>query len=393
MTLVRKMIIATGSLASVACMAQAQYAFPAFTQTGSGTIGTTWQEFNLGPAPAGTYTSYLVVMDWTGPNTTTNQWSNEVDISMGANSTGALGTANTGPSTSFVSPRYVVNAASAIGSAGNVNPVNNMYWTGNFTTNYTGGTNLSFYSHQSFAAAGNASHNNVRVILNPVNTSSAPTNVNSVTGVAAPASFTNLGTIDTGIGSYVYNSGAVTTSAANPLQWFSFTLAYGGTLPGFLLDLDTENNANSSGTMDSQINLFYQNSSGQLIAYSADDDDGSGLRSQLSYGNTSPTANGRPYTAAAGGVAYNGRDSAFTMPAGTYFFSLGFYNADITGLPTAVNSVGATGLHSAWQFNNTTLGTTTTYGTTQVNINFVPTPGTAGLMGLGMLAAARRRRV
>lgn len=400
MTRVRKMLLAAGVAAAMAPAAMAQYSFPVqWASPGdSGSMNTSWQNLNLGTAPAATYSSYLVVADWFSVGGT-YQYSSEATWAMtqnaGAGTSGSGGTAPTGAGTVYRNN----GSTTATGSlASGTTAVTNMYWTGNMTNNFvsTGAENLNFAFSQRFASGvNNGRLQNLRVILNPVNTVSAPTNLNSVTGVAAPATFTDLGTIDTLGTPFNYNSPGFTTSASQRLVWFRFTLAYGQSMPSFLLDMDTENNANSSGTLDAQINMFIENGSGQLVGFAADDDDGTGTRSQLTFGDGNTGAGTRPYGVASGGLAYNGRDTNFAMPAGTYWVSVGQYQNDFGAgsLPTAVGSVGEFGLNSQWSFNNTTLNaTSTTYGTSQFNLHFVPAPGSAALVGLAGLIAGRRRR-
>ena len=67
---------------------------------------------------------------------------------------------------------------------------------------------------------------------------------------------------------------------------------------------------------DTEIGLY--RADGTLVA--SDDDDGSGLLSQLSFGASFPT---RPPVG--NGAAYNGRDG--NLPAGTYYLSVSGFNS------------------------------------------------------------------
>jgi len=127
--------------------------------------------------------------------------------------------------------------------------------------------------------------------------------------VAQPAS-TDLGTLSQG----TVNVPNITIGAGQ-IVWYRFTLANpipAGGSP--YLDIDSEGSVLAPSN-DTEIGLYDAN--GALIT--SDDDDGSGLLSQLSYGSTIT----RP--AVGNGTAYNGRDGA--LAAGTYYLSISGFNS------------------------------------------------------------------
>jgi len=390
------------AVAGTAAAAHAQFAFPSFNPSPSA-IGTTWTAqdmltLNGGSVPAGTYTSYLLVYDYTANNGTQPATSSSIQwTSEGRSTLSTTAGSGTGTTPTYGAGNVVraSNTSGPVGSASSSITTPNLYWTGSLTGGYTGGTNPLFLNYrQSFnnTAGPNANWSNVRLVLNPSFTYSSPTNV--ATGVAAPTSgIIDIGQVDAG-GAFSYHSAAVTTSAAMPLQWFRFTMGSGGQVPGFLLDIDSNDNALSQSSADSEMHLFFQQADGSLVLINTDDDDGVGNRSLLTFGSTDPTANGRNYGNAADAV-YNGRDGVSALfGAGTYFVALGQYNGGATALPafTSTLSPSGTGLAVQYAWSNSTLTAPTSYITTQLNLNFVPTPGCAALLGIGALAAGRRRR-
>ena len=114
---------------------------------------------------------------------------------------------------------------------------------------------------------------------------------------------------------------AVNAQAYNPaeIHWFKFNLLEavdGGN--GLFVDVDSEGSLLSGGafTDDTEIGIF--TASGDLVG--ADDDDGSGFHSQLTFGSGSTTpANGD-------GALYDGRDGS--MAAGTYYLAVAGFNTN-----------------------------------------------------------------
>lgn len=132
--------------------------------------------------------------------------------------------------------------------------------------------------------------------------------VAAATGYAQPSA-TDLGTLTLGTPVAVDNS-----IAANEVVWYTFTIPT-GTDAQIYVDLDTHGSALAPSN-DTEIGLF--DSSGALIT--SDDDDGDGLRSQLTYGGSC-----FPRPVFMTSVAYNGRDG--DLPAGTYYLSFSGFNS------------------------------------------------------------------
>jgi subtilisin family serine protease len=121
---------------------------------------------------------------------------------------------------------------------------------------------------------------------------------------------------------------SITTSASlapGQVRWYTFTLAtpIDASTPNFtFLDIDTEGSLLTQSpptSTDNDTMLAIYRSDGTLIA--VDDDDGSNLLSQLTFGAShparAPVGNGQPY---------DGRDGAF-LPAGTYHLAVTGYSA------------------------------------------------------------------
>lgn len=174
---------------------------------------------------------------------------------------------------------------------------------------------------------------------------------------------TDLGSLPVGM---TMTSGSLTTT--DKVRWYKFTTgAAASSGLGTYLDIDSEGSALISSN-DTEIGLY--NSMGGLVG--TDDDDGSGLLSQLTYGaGTRPPA--PPTGGGSLGLPYDGRDG--TLPAGTYYLAIASFN-----------SVFADGFQVATP-------TTPNTGTFKLNINTtaVPAPGTLALVTVGGLFARRRR--
>jgi len=139
-------------------------------------------------------------------------------------------------------------------------------------------------------------------------TASGPITVNISIGTVPaggiPASSAGLGTI--GAAPVTATS---TIAAAGDVKWFSFTLdAPVNTVNREYLDLDTE----GSGIFDTTMGLFRDNGTGTLIA--TDNDSGSQLQSQLSFGRGTRD----PFEDS---NAYDGRNGG-TLSAGTYYVAI-----------------------------------------------------------------------
>ncbi len=147
--------------------------------------------------------------------------------------------------------------------------------------------------------------------------------------------------------------------AARQIIWFKFTIGLDAANPGTFLDIDTEGSTLAPSN-DTELGLF--KATGQFRA--TDDDDGSNLLSQLTFGDVGPrppVGNGQPY---------NGRDGR--LSAGTYYLAVGGYNSTFSDGFTATS-------------------TSTNTGTVVVNFNTnIPEPATLVLLALGALLRRRR---
>lgn len=169
--------------------------------------------------------------------------------------------------------------------------------------------------------------------------------------VPPPGGVIDLGTL----------TGPLTVSAnlaAAQIIWYKFTIGADAVNPGTFLDIDTEGSTLVTSN-DTELGLYKAN--GQKRA--EDDDDGSGLLSQLTFGDVGP----RP--AVGSGLPYNGRDG--TLLAGTYYLAVGGYNS---------------------VFNDGFAATSTSANTGTVVVNFntnIPEPATLVLLALGALLRRR----
>lgn len=172
----------------------------------------------------------------------------------------------------------------------------------------------------------------------------------------------DLGALPVGVTS---RTGAL--ASTNRVQWYKFsTAADASAALSTFLDIDTEGSALVTSN-DTEIGLY--NEFGVLVG--TDDDDGSGLLSQLTYGaGTRPAA--PPTGSGSVGLSYDGRDG--TLGAGTYYLAVASFNSTFADgfLVTA--------------------GTSNT-GPFTININTtaVPAPGALALIAVGGVFARRRR--
>ncbi len=153
---------------------------------------------------------------------------------------------------------------------------------------------------------------------------------NSVTSDAATITVTEPSAIDLGTltdaGSPVSRS---VTLSAGQVQWYRFTLATAIDLSAnTFLDIDSEGSNLITGAEGNDAEIGLYSSVGALIA--TDDDDGSGLNSQLSFGRGTRPAVGD-------GSAYDGRDGA-TLTAGTYYLAIAGYDSIFNATDFGVTS-------------------------------------------------------
>ncbi len=399
-------VLVAGSAVSVA---SAQVALPAVPGPSAG-VTTTWSGgYNLGPVPAGSYSSYLIITNWNGSSPAADQWSSEARASLhGGPLGGTPGTGAGGPAVSGTI--HVATPGSAIGSAGSIAAQNNMFWFGSMGTNFNSdGTNDLYLSHrQTFTGPGpHVSWSNMRVVLNPT-----ITNARTVNGIAAPGTVADLGTLNVGSTDLTLPVNNTSTGAGG-ISWFRFQVN-SNVDASSAFDIFTS--AGSAGSSDTRMTLFRNTGTGLVPVASTDDMTGT-LQAGLTFGSSDPTALGRDTYDSISPGWFNGRGGTLALAnlAGLGYFSgtPGAASLDATNeyflavshfsgtAPTAPLTGGGTVLDMD-ELGVTLTGTVnvalgnpgTAMGTDNVLLNFrsIPTPGAMALLGLGGLMAARRRR-
>lgn len=153
--------------------------------------------------------------------------------------------------------------------------------------------------------------------------------------------------------------------APNEVLWLQFSIPSGIASPDWL-DITTSSSATG---IDTEIGLY--DALGNRVAN--DDDNGIGLASTLSFGAGSGLMLGDVFNLGGDGLA-NGENGDIGS-GGTYYLAVGEFNVDFgdTGFDVVSTGVDTGGPIQVSFFTN------------------VPTPGAAVLLGLGGIAAARRR--
>jgi hypothetical protein len=364
---------------------------------------TTWLGgYNLGTSTANTYTTYFIAADYIGSTAAADQWSNEARVSLHGSALGATpGTSSAGPAGSGT---IHFASGSATGSAGNINPVANMYWTGTLGSSFvsTGANDLYLSHRQTFSATTPVNGlSNIRVVLNPNITSGTVLG----TGVAVPSTYTDLGTLVVGATSLDIAASNSNTGAAG-FNWYRFQVDSNVNSLSNVFDMYTQ------GASDTRLTLF-RNVPGQglFAVASTDDIPSSGFQAGLTFGSSNTTQDTRPYLFT-GSTFFNGQGGnttlaalspfgyfantagAATLSAGTeYFVALSQFSGSapftttvsgITISPTSVN-IGST--------INMGLGNpTVALGSTTFSIRSVPEPSALILVALAGIAGYRRRR-
>jgi hypothetical protein len=159
-------------------------------------------------------------------------------------------------------------------------------------------------------------------------------------GAVPPATFTDAGLIGRRVGEteslYTFSS---VTEDLNTVQWFRFNIIQPALTAGTeWLDIDTEGTNpavnNIGGVEDSELGLYTNGG----LRLADDNDDGSGWRSSLTFGQAVPSRaaiNSAPQT---GALARDGRDGELTV--GTYWLAVS--TDSTTHNPTNFNVVGST---------------------------------------------------
>jgi len=139
----------------------------------------------------------------------------------------------------------------------------------------------------------------------------------------------DLGTLTLGMREVNFNC------AAGEVKWYRFRLPAASDAARFL-DIDTEGTTTFGASNDTELALFGSDREGLLIA--TDDDSGTGLRSQLTFG---APADSRA-AAGVGGAAYNGRHG--NLDSGrTYLLAVAGYNLNPSNGWTVPTTSTATG--------------------------------------------------
>ncbi|MFN7374641.1 MAG: hypothetical protein ACK54T_11570 [bacterium] len=443
MTIVRKMLLATGAAAALTGSASAQLfdsgLIGNFSGSSNAPLGTWAEANNLSTVvPAGNYSRWLVVAEWGNTNTTfRDQRSSHARVFLGLAPANG-GVASSAPTNPVASQRITTSFTRATNSeatsSGSTTSNRVIVWTGTMLGtgigNFTAPTTVFVGAGQTTtrpATSVNARWNNVRVIFNynTFSTVAGAAVINPAVPfapLAIPSRFTDLGTLGSaGRTSYTWS-----TSSNAPTAWFRFQLGSGlSGIPGGLLDMDTA--AVTGQTQgDTSLTLFRVGSSGGLELLGpisqyvrsdsttapgvrfADDDSGPGRSSLLTFGDSNQTApvgtTARDYGIAGVDptVVFNGRNG--DLAAGEYFVAVGSYDALITEfLSVRVTDTTFTDITGLGDYRLTTEGSVTTpteifspasefLSNQSFSLAFVPTPGAAALLGLGGLLAARRRR-
>jgi hypothetical protein len=310
--------LAVAAILVLVSTALADYSFPAFNlanvPSGDGFA------VPLPGAPADVYWGFTVTTNWSAVSG--NPWSSEARV--------GFYDVYPAPALTYYSP-----AGPTSGGASNGNPAF-LTWNAGFTQPFTGGAlPFTFRAYQSYTGS-LANWNDITVTLKP--------------GVM-PTTYTDLGIID----------GPLTvtgTLASGEIKWYRFEIFEDVIAPDTFFDIDTEGSTITGP--DTELGLF--DNSGYLKG--TDDDDGTGLLSQLTFGNGSgnpPPGDGQPY---------NGRDGNLTK--GVYWLAFGGYNMNFGG---------------GW--NVTTNSTRTGDYMINFNTNVVPEPAALALLALGLLIRRR----
>lgn len=355
---------AVGLALGASSAAMADFTFPSFNIGPDVAQVNTWSGIALNNAsiPAGLYTGYEVLLDWqsTGNSGTNNNnaWSSEARFNFAsAVATGGTTTATVpGGTTAYTA----LNSSTApTGSGGNGNNVNNIGWSGSFSSVYNAANPLAFNFRQAFAgfSTQDVTWSNVRIKLV------------SFVPPTPPANAIDLGTVG---GNNTIAMG-VATYTANQVNWFKFTLTQ--SIPaadvGKWLSVDTYGNTLTGGDFgDNDTEIALYDSNGILVGNNDDHAfGGSQTESLLTYGDLASS----DFVGATGTGVDNG-----ALAAGVYYIAASPFNLNAgAGFAATVTPSIEAGQTLA--------------GDIKVTVK-IPAPGAFALLGLGGLVAARRRR-
>jgi len=343
----RSSLLAAAAGLALAGSAMAQFAFPAFNPAPSG-VTTTWRTQDLltiATPTAGLYSGFQVQLDWVGGGIN-DQWSNEARVFF--RSIGGTGTVATptGPGTPFS-----VSAATPSNGANTGNNVSNLTFTGGFSTLYSGGNPLALNFRQSFNGT-NANWSNVRVTLT------------SFVAPAAPSIDHDFGTLANSFPAAISSPSIALDGVNKKVAWFKFNAA--SALSAH--DLFTQGSSILGGTTVGDTIMGLYDSNGFLLASNDDYSFPAAQWSRLGIGSGSGADPDGP-----GGLSAFGAGAIASLAAGDYY-------------------VGVAGWAPGFSFANAFVVNTANANAGNVQLNIIPAPGAAALLGLGGLLAARRRR-
>ena len=232
-------------------------------------------------------------------------------------------------STDLNTATFYVDPGVAPNSQGNGDSITLEWNNAAFATSYAGGNPLIFNALQTFGGSSATWGNTTLELLTEIN-------------VTPPATNADLGTNPNGM--------TTTPIGQAEVQWFEFDVVGGaGAQPWSITTAGSTNTGGAFGDNDTELGLY--NSNGVLIATNDDEDFGAGVLTSL-------------------------LDSASVgnLADGTYYIAVGNFNTVFGAANFEVSS------------------DSTASGTNKLTVSFVPAPASAALLGLGGLAAARRRR-
>ncbi|MFM9025444.1 MAG: hypothetical protein ACKON7_08915, partial [Planctomycetaceae bacterium] len=271
---------------AAALPAEAQYAFSPIATTGPHPT-TNWQNgFNLGVATSGTYSSYLIVTDWS--TAAGDQWSSEAQAALHtAPLAAAPGDSYSGPVNSGTVTMVTFDSAS--GSIGDTDPRTNMFWTGALDQPFVANGVAPLYLSTRQTYAGSTTDNvatwtNLRVVLDPV-----VTNTTITTGAALPTAWTDLGTLPVGATSLSLAVSNTATGAAG-ISWYRFRV---DSAVDSSNAFDFYTSPGPQGSTDTRLSLFRDSPAGLLPVASTDDIDQQ-FQSGLTFGSADASQFQRP---------------------------------------------------------------------------------------------------
>jgi hypothetical protein len=408
--------LAAAASMCVLAPALAQHTFPVQHTQRFGPLGSTWSGgVNLGAAPSGTYSTYLIATDWS----TVGSGSDTSTQTRFALHTGALaanpGSNVTGPSGSGSIVAY--RQYNAVGALNTQTDRTRMFWYGRVgqpqvRQTYTpSGTDPLYLSWQTgVAVPGNGGVSNTRVTLNP-----RVTDTRTFVGRPAPTSFIDLGTLNTGdVSIDLPVSGS---SGLGGERWARFSLT--GDVSNALsntFDVFTRTNV---GRGVGGLILWRETAAGLIPVSSTStlDTGPNGIATGLTFGSANTSAFGRPYGANFNPTYFDGRGGEGWVLE-PWLEPPGFVGGTPGAAPAGLASLSAGQTYwltigpVVWTSNNGTTITldpdgagvtvggnviyssgvsTRSFGST-VFIRSVPAPSALALLGIAAVSSRRRDR-